>query len=215
MEVTRQPFAHIVMTGCPKIYASARRTFLKRTNPMLDTGRRDNVPVVNNDAVVAYLSHVTDAAFGLFCDDLIDHYPSWKPTTHRKRFMYCHNAASDKSFMARDWHLDNGAKLVSGLWYMPHDDDDAGGDLLLKNSNGGEVHRVEYKANNLVLFPNLTTSWHKVDERGPSKVDRNFINIVLETKSLRLLHDYSRDENGRDGFCPVRNNYGQSPRCAV
>ena len=215
MEVSREPFAHIVMSGCPDVYASARSTFLKRTNPMLDTGRRDNVPIVNNNEVVQYLNKITDAAFDLFCVDLADHYPNWKPTTSRKRFMYCHNAASDKPFMARDWHLDNGSKLVSGLWYMPHDDDDAGGDLLLKNSEDGDVHRVEYKANNLILFPNLTTSWHKVDTRRPSRFNRNFINIVLESNHPMIFHNYQRDDEGQDGFREVRNNYGQSPEKAL
>jgi hypothetical protein len=210
MEVSRKPFAHIVMSGCPDVYASARSTFLKRKNPILDTGRRDNVLIVNNDVVVDYLNQITDDAFGLFHDDLADHYPNWKPTTSCKRFMYCHNAASNKPFIARDWHIDNGSKLLSGLWYMPHDDDDAGGDLLLKNSANGDVHRVEYKANNLILFPNLTTSWHKVDTRKPSKFNRNFINIVLESHYPMLFHDYQRDENGQDGFREVRNNYIQA-----
>ena len=207
MEVSREPFAHIVMSGCPDVYASARATFLQRKNPTLDTGRRDNVPVVNNDVVVDYLNQITDDAFDLFHADLADHYPNWKPPTSRKRFMYCHNAASDKPFMARDWHLDAGTKLVSGLWYMPHDDDDAGGDLLLKNSADGDVHRVEYKANNLILFPNLTTSWHKVDTRKPARFNRNFINIVLESNHPMLFHDYQRDDDGRDGFREVKNNY--------
>jgi hypothetical protein len=90
---------------------------------------------------------------------------------------------------------------------MPHDDDDAGGDLLLKNSADGHVHRVEYKANNLTLFPNLTTSWHKVDTRKPSRFNRNFINIVLESNHPMLFHDYQRDDDGRDGFREVKKNY--------
>jgi hypothetical protein len=198
------------MSGCPKVYASARSTFLKRPNPILDTGRRNNVLIANNELLVNYLNQITDDAFKLFQDDLEGHYPNWKPSTSRRRFMYCHNAASEKPFMARDWHLDYGSKLLSGLWYMPHDDDDAGGDLLLKNSANGDVHRVEYKANNLILFPNLTTSWHKVDTRKPSKFNRNFINIVLESHYPMLFHDYQRDENGQDGFREVRNNYIQA-----
>lgn len=212
MEVSREPFAHIVMPGCPDVYASARSTFLQRKNPELYAGRRDNVPIVNNDVVVDYLTKITDAAFGLFQDDLADHYPDWKPTTSRKRFMYCQNAASDKPFMARDWHLDAGPKLVSGLWYMPHDADEAGGDLLLKNSEDGEVHRVTYSANNLILFPNLTTSWHKVDTRMPSRFNRNFINIVLESNPPIAFHDYQRDADGKDGFREVRNNYRHPPK---
>ena len=212
MEVSKEPFAHITMLGCPDIYSSARSTFLQRKSPELDTGRRDNVPIVNNDAVVDYLTKVTDTAFSLFQDDLTDHYPNWKPPTSRKRFMYCQNAASDKPFMARDWHLDDGSKLVSGLWYMPHDADEAGGDLLLKNSEDGEVHRVTYSANNLILFPNLTTSWHKVDTRMTSRFNRNFINIVLESNPPQAFHDYQRDADGKDGFREVRNNYRHPPK---
>ena len=202
-----EPFPHILMKGDEVMYASARSTFLKRENPELDFGRRNNVPMKNNNTLWHYIEDVTNDAFELFYPYLMGNYPKWVFNKTRKRFLYCHNKANAEAFTARDWHLDVGDKLVTGLWYMPHTDDTSGGDLLLRNSKEGEVTRVSYEANTIILFPNLTTSWHKVDVRAPSEFDRNFVNIVMEMRETVPLHNYQRSPDGSDSTAEVVNNY--------
>ena len=207
MNISEEPFPHIRMRGKEEMYLSAKATFLKRKDATLDSGRRNNVPVLNNKALHTYLTEVTDNAYKLLYPYLKTEYPKWVPEDKRSRFLYSHNKASSKPFSARDWHLDSGDKLIVGLWYLPHPEDNSGGDLLIRNSESGSEYRIPYKENTLILFPNLTTSWHKVAVRKPSKYDRTFINIVTEQRQDNLLHNYSRQANGTDCLISVKNNY--------
>jgi hypothetical protein len=103
----------------------------------------------------------------------------------------------------RTTHVDEGAKLFSGLFYMRLDDDDSlGGDLTInrfKDDFAGSKERfglfegkyvneqhcdvceiVPYARNRLVLFMNSLDSLHGVTIRHPTPHPRLFVNFVGE-----------------------------------
>ena len=57
----------------------------------------------------------------------------------------------------------------------------------------------------MIVFPNTLRSWHRVKERLPSKINRKFINMLVEQNTS--LHSYTRDSKGNDEFKNVKNYY--------
>jgi hypothetical protein len=98
----------------------------------------------------------------------------------------------------RQAHLDNPNKLIVGLYYLRHPDDESrGGDLeLYRYANGRAefeghevpmrfvepVKRVRYERNTLVLFLNTPNSLHGVTPRTPTPVPRMFLNLGCEVE---------------------------------
>lgn len=207
--IVSEPFPHMRFTADKGMYQSALSSF-KKDAALADThGRRCNIEIDNNAEVVGYLREQTLGAFKAFFPYLKSEYPSLKPSALQLRFLYSTNFAHSEPFSARDWHLDHGSKLLTGLWYMKSDGDDAGGDLIITDRHGGVETTIQYSSNTMILFPNLTTSWHKVSARLASNMDRQFVNIVLEDLEMVPLHDYKRDKNGMDYFRSVVNNYAR------
>ena len=99
----------------------------------------------------------------------------------------------------RQAHLDNPNKLIIGLYYLRHpDDESSGGDLeLYRYANGrGEFEgheipmrfvepfkRLSYESNTLVLFLNTPDSLHGVTPRTPTPVPRMFLNLGSEVET--------------------------------
>ena len=208
--IISKPFPHMCFTADDSMYRSALASF-KKDHALADAyGRRCNIEIDNNPDVVRYLREQTLGAFKAFVPYLKDEYPSLKPSALQLRFLYSTNFAHTEPFSARDWHLDHGSKLVTGLWYMKEHGDDAGGDLVITDRKDGDETIIPYSENTMILFPNVMTSWHKVSVRLPSSRDRMFINIVLEDLEMVPLHNYKRDKMGRDYFRHVTNNYEQT-----
>ncbi len=92
----------------------------------------------------------------------------------------------------RKLHLDNGNKMVSGLWYFKDPDDDDGGDLILYNPLTKEKDIFKYDTNKIILFPNLPISWHTITRREKSQYPRRFVCLVMESSTV-VLHNYKLD----------------------
>ena len=113
----------------------------------------------------------------------------------------------NEAYSMRKLHIDNGNKLVTGLWYFKHPDEkDDGGHLTLHNPKTKEEKTFEYGENKIVLFPNTPLSWHYITDRKESKYPRRFICMRLETKLK--LHNY-QTKNGKDVMIyeDLKNNY--------
>ena len=99
----------------------------------------------------------------------------------------------------REAHLDNPNKLIVGLYYLRHPEDDStGGDLQLyryatphPKFEGHEVpmrfvepvKTIKYESNVLVLFLNTIDSLHGVTVRHPTPWVRMFLNLGSEVKT--------------------------------
>ena len=113
----------------------------------------------------------------------------------------------NEAYSMRKLHIDNGNKLVTGLWYFKHPDEkDDGGHLTLYNPKTKEEKIFEYGENKIVLFPNTPLSWHYITDRKESKYSRRFICMRLEAKLK--LHNY-QTKNGKDimEYTDIINNY--------
>ena len=100
----------------------------------------------------------------------------------------------NRAYPMRKLHIDNGNKLVTGLWYFKHPDEkDDGGNLVLHNPTTKDEKVFEYGENKIVLFPNTPLSWHYITDRKESKYPRRFICMRLEAKLK--LHNY-QTKNG-------------------
>ena len=111
------------------------------------------------------------------------------------------------AYPMRKLHIDNGNKLVTGLWYFKHPDEkDDGGNLVLHNPTTKDEKVFEYGENKIVLFPNTPLSWHYITDRKESKYPRRFICMRLEAKLK--LHNY-QTKNGKDimEYTDIINNY--------
>jgi hypothetical protein len=97
----------------------------------------------------------------------------------------------------RGTHVDEGNKIISGLYYLRSDDNDSiGGELLVQrwkrwvprsmysklyfegmNDIVEIVKRVPYRHNTLVMLVDSVDSLHAVSERAPTKHTRQFMNL--------------------------------------
>lgn len=106
------------------------------------------------------------------------------------------NSPSDKPSSVRGPHIDSPDEILAGLFYMPVEGDNAGGDLVLYKWKDGTEKKligkaevdpalvepyasVPYEPNTLVLFVNGADAIHGVTERKPSPHPRRYINFVL------------------------------------
>ena len=120
---------------------------------------------------------------------------------------FSENPSTDTGFPMRKLHIDNGNKMVTGLWYFKNEDEeDDGGHLTLHNPITKEEEQFEYKENSIILFPNTPISWHYITDRKPSKYSRRFVCIMIEAKIK--LHDY-QTKNSKDilKYKDVTTNY--------
>jgi len=98
----------------------------------------------------------------------------------------------------RGTHLDEGNKIISGLFYLrPDDDDSTGGDFLVQgwkkwipkpmysklyfegmNDVVEDVKTVPYRHNTLVLFVDSIDALHAVSPRAPTRFTRQFMSLA-------------------------------------
>ena len=122
------------------------------------------------------------------------HYPELGklPIADNAHHLFSENPPSDTRYDMRKLHLDNGNKMVSGLWYFKDPDDDDGGDLILYNPVTKEKDIFKYDTNKIILFPNLPISWHTITRREKSQYPRRFVCLVMESSTV-VLHNYKLD----------------------
>ena len=198
MEVLTVPIPHSVTSLDAGVYKYAVASWMssKGVNHEL----RYNIPI-HDTFISSYINDVTYRAYELLLPYIKEAYPKWIPNKLTIRSQFAGNLKSDHSYRMRDWHLDNGNKVVIGLWYFKHPDDS--NDAGLHISNGTSEKLIPYQENTIVFLPNLPNSWHKVGERLTWTHERRFINIVIEQQ--QTFHDYTRDHNGVDSMRQVKN----------
>jgi len=189
------PFPHMIGSLDQTVYKAALDSWenIKHENHVDYTGNRSNVNM-KNTGLYNYLTKIMLDTYGKFVDDVMLCYPKLygKEYDLTSRILYSENSASETPYKIRGWHLDSGDKCLVGLWYFKHPEDVAsGGDLLLMNPKTKESKRIQYDSNVFVVFPNLTTAWHAITPRKPSKYPRRYINLLLESKEI-VLHNYRR-----------------------
>ena len=98
-------------------------------------------------------------------------------------------------------HVDSADELIAGLFYMPEEGDDAGGDLVLYRAKEGvdlrlvgkaevldgaveEVARVPYAPNTLLLFANTPGAIHGVGPRKATSRPRRYINFLVNANKV-------------------------------
>ena len=189
MKIYTDPFLHSVTEPPEDIYEYARSIYPQP--PILMPGYRTNIDIVDS-TINMYIDSVVDKAYTEFLPRLQEEYPKmdFNSLDKRRRYMFSHNTPSLNPNVIRGIHLDNGAKIVVGLWYFKEDNDDAGGDLYLMNPLTKQSTIFKYDSNKLIMFPNVITAWHAVTKRNPSSIPRKFINIVLESDIF--LHSYNK-----------------------
>ncbi len=198
MEVITDPIPHIVTSLHPKVYAYCIDNW-KRSDDVNHENRYNTT--ILDTVIVQHLNNTTAEAYRLLLPYLKEVYPNWSPSKLRTRCQFAGNLISDEHYAMRDWHLDNGNKVLIGLWYFKHPDDSNEGGLHI--SDGVNEKLIPYQENAVVFLPNLPNAWHKVGERSTWTHERRFINIVVEQQEY--LHDYRRGEDGSDRMKPVRN----------
>lgn len=203
MQIYTNPFPHAVITPPEDIYNYVKSIYPDA--PTLIPSSRTNLEVYD-DKVITYLDSVVTTAFEAFLPTLKLEYPKmdFNSIQTTKRYLFSHNTPNLKPNVIRGLHLDNGTKIVVGLWYFKDLNDDAGGDLFLVNPQTKQSTIFKYDTNKLIIFPNLLTSWHAVTQRAPSSVARKFINIIMESDIY--LHSYNKVGN-QEPKVKVVNNF--------
>ena len=198
-----EPTPHIVFEGDQDIYNRLNDRWKCDQDMQYHGDRRVNIPILDDQAV-EYIESVLYSAYKLFKPLLQEHYSTWEPNEEvfKTKKLFSTNLANNKPFSPRGWHLDTGEKIVIGLWYFAHPDDNAGGNLQIFSGRALDTKQIDYSPNTFVLMPNLTTAWHRVTKRQPTKLNRRFVNTVLYQPDLKF-HEYSRNEDGSDSFKKV------------
>jgi hypothetical protein len=197
----KDPFPHIIGSLEEEAYKAALDSWenVEHENHIEYAGNRSNINVTDQ-RLCNYLTKIMLDSYGKFVDDVMLCYPKLygKEYDLTSRILYSENIASETPYKIRGLHLDSGDKCLVGLWYFKHPEDtSSGGDLLLMNPKTKQCKRIEYGSNVFVLFPNLTTAWHAVTPRQPSKYPRRYINLLLESKQV-TLHNYRRSGTSVD-----------------
>tara|TARA_A200000159_G_scaffold159323_1_gene177817 strand:+ start:641 stop:1291 length:651 start_codon:yes stop_codon:yes gene_type:complete len=190
-------------TPFPYFYGSLDKEMYEYANKLWETDEkkkyynisknRSNIDITDKK-LINYLTKV-GAEVKALSDNLgvfEKFYPKLKKKIHcnNLNFTYSENPDTDQGFPLRDWHLDLGNKIITGLWYFKHPkEQDDGGNLVLGNPHTGEEETFHYGTNKVILFPNTPISWHRITARRPSIYPRRFICLEIKTTKVKL-HSY-------------------------
>lgn len=121
-------------------------------------------------------------------------YPNFKESfkVDGRKITY---GAYNKTGIAKNllgWHLDAGAKLLSGFIYLREKKDTADdGHLYLTSGPDALIKEIRYENNVFVCWPNFVNSWHKAGVRFPTKHLRRIVNLVYQSNVK--YHDYKTE----------------------
>lgn len=197
MQLINDPIPHLDFSLDDSFYEYCKTNWVPTSNTNHEL--RYNTPITNRH-IIDTLDKVVDQVIDAFMPILQNEYPKWNQKIIGRRYQFGGNLMSPQPYKMRDWHLDNGNKVIIGLWYFKHPDDS--NDAGLHISNGVDEAYIPYSENRVVFIPNLTNSWHKVGDRKVWTHERRFINMVIETDTY--VHDYLRD-GLVDTVKPVKN----------
>ena len=143
IEYKQTPWPHFVGSLDEEMYYHAFRFW--ETDEKLKSynisKNRSNIEI-KDEILVNYLTEVglqvknESEKLGIF----EKYYPKLKKKIQCNdiKFTYSENPITDKGYPLRDWHLDLGNKIVTGLWYFKNvKEEDDGGDLILGNPHTG------------------------------------------------------------------------------
>lgn len=183
------PFPHLIIEPDVDIYEYAKSVYPYPSE--LKPGIRTNEDLTD-ERISTYLNGVVQTAYEQFEPVLQAEYPKmdFDSLEKRHRYLFSYNTPNQSTNIVRGLHLDNGTKIIVGLWYFKDPNDDAGGDLFLVNPLTKQSKTFEYAENKIILFPNIMTAWHAVTARKPTLNMRRFINIILESDTF--LHSYNK-----------------------
>jgi hypothetical protein len=190
------PFPHIVGSLDSDLYEQVNKSWenINHTDYSESAGNRSNIQLEDPELLSKLVPFIFNS-YEKFLPNIFDCYPKLlqkEGISLSPRILYSENIPSDKGYKIRGLHLDTGDKIVVGLWYFKHPEDiDSGGDLILMNPKTKESKKIEYGSNVFVIFPNVTTAWHMLTPRKPSKYPRRYINLLLESPDTKL-HNYQR-----------------------
>ena len=189
MNIYTEPFLHAVITPPIEVYEYAKSVYPEP--PLAVPNCRTNIDI-DDTAICNYIDSVVNEAYDTFLPMLNQEYPKmdFESLNKRCRYLFSHNTPSLDSNVIRGLHLDNGTKILVGLWYFKDEGDEAGGDLYLMNPLTKQSTIFKYESNKLIIFPNTLTAWHAVTRRNSSTVPRKFINIIMESDTY--LHSYCK-----------------------
>jgi hypothetical protein len=193
----KDPFPHLIGTLPEDLYREVYDSWeqIEHKDYSVVAGNRSNIPMPNEVDMSNKLAQLSLYCHNYFQADMFECYKKLAEIGEYKisvRLLYSENKPSEDGYKIRGLHLDTGDKHLVGLWYFKHPEDkDSGGDLVLMNPLTKQRKLVEYGSNVFVAFPNLTTAWHAVTARKPSKYPRRYINLLLESPDVRL-HNYQR-----------------------
>ena len=156
IEYKQTPWPHFVGSLDEEMYYHAFRFW--ETDEKLKSynisKNRSNIEI-KDEILVNYLTEVglqvknESEKLGIF----EKYYPKLKKKIQCNdiKFTYSENPITDKGYPLRDWHLDLGNKIVTGLWYFKNvKEEDDGGDLILGNPHKLDcrvvhlLHRYDY-----------------------------------------------------------------------
>lgn len=198
MEVITDPIPHIISHLDKEMYEYCKTKWISGSS--VNNEKRYNIQV-RDTTIQNYINLVSVKAFQLLKPYIQEAYPKWAQGDITIRQQFSGNLCSSDSYQMRDWHLDNGNKVLIGLWYFKHPEDSNEGGLHI--SDGKNQKLIPYDENTIVFIPNLPNAWHKVGSRKVWTHERRFINIVAEQQ--QHLHDYSRDVDNKDSMKSVKN----------
>jgi hypothetical protein len=197
-----EPFFHIAGSLEPEFYDLVNDSWdtVKNENYNPSTGNRANTNVPESEYIFKKLNTFLLETYKICVPEIVKCYPKIveKEIQLKSRILYSENKADDNGYKIRGWHLDTGEKILVGLWYFKHpDEEDCGGDLMIMNPKTKETKTIPYASNQLILFPNTMSAWHAVTPRKPSKYPRRYINFLLESPDTKL-HNYQRSGTSVD-----------------
>lgn len=169
---------------------------------------RSNI-IVEDDKINTILNDISLGILSRSQEVFEQFYPKldYEKLTGKCSNLFSENPAR-RAYAMRNLHIDNGNKLVTGLWYFQHEDEEygKGGNLTLHNPVTKKEKLFEYGANKIILFPNTPVSWHYITSRYCSVHPRRFICMRLEAKLK--LHNY-QTKNGKEfmTYEDLKNNY--------
>ena len=148
---------------------------------------RSNIVIKNkdiSDELTRIGNHIITESESIFSK----YYPKLGriPEADNAHHLFSENPPFNTTIEMRKLHLDNGNKMVTGLWYFKHPDDCGGADLVLYNPITKEQDVISYDTNKIILFPNLPISWHTITNRHASMHPRRFVTLVMESSTIVL-----------------------------
>lgn len=125
-------------------------------------------------------------------------YPNFNEGMLKEHSMFSYGAYNEVTEAKNiiGWHIDNGNKLISGLYYLREKTDTADdGHFQITDGKDRLIKEIQYENNVFVIWPNLINSWHRATVRYPTTNLRRIINFAMYSENEKYYHDYKTDKH--------------------